>query len=368
MTLDRIRPAEPAEPAEPVVTAAPARDRSSKTSRLRIGLVAVGVTALAVGAVGTAFASPSPSSAIGSTGAAVTTGWAAPANLGDIVDGEAGALDHGRLGGRHGFRDITVRAVEGSNLSLATSDGWTRTVAVTDAMELTKGGQAIELGDIAVGDEIRLRQDVAEDGTVTVTGIVVVVPSVGGIVSDLSSSGFKVTTRDGSIWTITLDGSTRYRYGAGDGTLADIANGDVVLVLGTASGDNALTATTVAVRGDRAAGVVTATTASTIAITTRDGETVTINVDGDTTYRMRGETDASLASVTVGSIIGASGREATDGSLDADVVMIGGGDGAGERGGRGFGRGDRGGFGPGAGFGHSSDDDAPTDGGATDAG
>ena len=46
------------------------------------------------------------------------------------------------------------------------------------------------------------------DGTYTVDRIAVVVPSVRGTVSDVTSSGFKVTTRDGSVWTIAVNGST----------------------------------------------------------------------------------------------------------------------------------------------------------------
>ena len=41
-----------------------------------------------------------------------------------------------------------------------------------------------------------------------------------GTVSELTDTSFKVTTRDGSVWTIETDGSTAYRFGAVDGTRA----------------------------------------------------------------------------------------------------------------------------------------------------
>jgi hypothetical protein len=99
----------------------------------------------------------------------------------------------------------------------------------------------------------------------------------------------------------------------------------VALVQGTKTGDNALTALTVRVKADRAIGTVTAKTANTITITTRDGSSLTVHVDADTTYRVAGAdgTTDTLADVTVGMGIGVSGRDRADGSIDADAVVAG---------------------------------------------
>ena len=67
-----------------------------------------------------------------------------------------------------------------------------------------------------------------------------------------------------------------------------MTNGTTALVQGTKTGDNALTALTVRVKADKAVGAVTAKTADTITITKRDGSSVTIHVDADTTYRVAG--------------------------------------------------------------------------------
>lgn len=314
--------------------------RTPGPSKLRIGAVAGAALALAVGAVATSFAaSPAPSSS-GTTngigGAPALIAIPDPALDGDVE------LDHGRFGGR-GFRDITITAISGTNVTLGTDDGWTRTIAVTDGVELTKGGQAVTLSDLAVGDQIRFSQTRNADGTYTVDALAVVVPSVGGEVSDVSSTGFKVTTRDGSVWTITVDGSTEYDYGTGQGSLADVTNGTNVLVQGTTTGDNALTALTVRVAGDRAVGTVTAKTADTITVEKRDGSTITIHVDADTTFRVAGVDTADLRDVAVDMAIGVSGRARADGSIDADAVI------AGE--GRGFRFGGKGGAFEGPGFG-----------------
>ena len=323
MTLDQpdTEPAMPPEPS-PGTDAVAFSHRTPSPSRMRMAAVGAAAAALVVGVVATSFAaSPSPSTS-GSTnssgnGAAIAPFLAADPGIPGGVE-----LDHGRFGGV-GFRDITIKAISDSNVTLATDDGWTRTIAVTSTVKLTKGGQAIQLSALKVGDQVRFSQTRNADGTYTVDQIAVVVPSVRGTVSDVSSTGFKVTTRDGSVWTIAINGSTKYQYGTGAGTLADVKNGTVTLVQGTKTGDNALTALTIRVAGDKALGTVTAKTANSITITTRDGSTVTVHVAAATTYQVAGKASATLADVTVGSAIGVSGRKQADGSINADAVVSG---------------------------------------------
>ncbi len=296
-------------------------NRTSGPSRLRVAAVAGAAVVLAVGVVATSFAATPAPSTPGSTNDATTGLNAAPFLLDPGLD-EAGDLDLQRFGGK-GFRDITIKAISGSNVTLATDDGWTRTIAVTGSIEMTKGGQEIELSGLAVGDQVRFGQTRNDDGTYTVEAIAVIVPSVRGTVSDVGASGFKVTTRDGSVWTIAVNGSTTYKYGTGAGTLADVTNGTVALVQGNKTGDNALTALSVRVAADRAVGTVTAKTANSITIQKRNGTSLTIHVDGDTTYRVAAKDTAALADVTVDMGIGVSGRARADGSIDADAVVAG---------------------------------------------
>lgn len=361
-----------ADPAPAPTDAVHYSTRSAGPGKLRAGIVAGAAVALAVGAVATSMAAtpaPSATTATTPTVGGGTSGAAgiltAPALVaGPLVDAMDETFDHGRMGGM-GFHDITISAINGSSITLKTDDGWTRTVTVTDPVTLTKGGAEIALSDLAVGDEVRLSQTRNADGTYTVDGIAVVVPSVRGTVSDVGSTGFKVTTRDGSVWTIAVNGATEYRYGTGDGSLSDVTNGTTVVVLGESAGDNALTALTVQVAGDHVAGTVKSKTSDTIVITKRDGTTVTIHVDADTTYQVEGVESADLGDIAVDMTIGVSGRARSDGSIDAGTVAAGtghfgfGGDVDGFGGGFGGGRGGRGGFGPGMGPDHD-DDATPT--------
>jgi uncharacterized protein DUF5666 len=288
-------------------------------SRRRIGLVIGGATLLLVAAAATSLAtSPTPSSSGAPSSGGTQTVPAVPGI------GPAGAPDFGRVG-RPGiaFRDITIASINGNDVLLKTDDGWTRTISVTDSVKLTKGGQPISVADLKVGDQVRFRQTRNDDGTYTVTALAVVVPTIRGTASDITSSGFKVTTRDGSVWTVTVNGSTTYRFGQGTGSLSDVKDGQAVVVAGNTTGDNQMTATTVAVAGDRAVGKVTAKTADTITIKTRDGKSVTIHVSADTTYRVAGVDSAGLGDVSVGMAIGVSGRARSDGSIDAAAVVAG---------------------------------------------
>lgn len=353
-------PAAEAGPAAIAPDAAAFSGRPNNPSRLRVGLVGGAAVALAVGVVATSLAaSPAPSGADANLPAAITPG------LGLGLEDDVEVFDHGRFDGP-GRGDITITAISGSDVTLGTDDGWRRTIAVTDAVDLTRAGQDVALSSLKVGDLVRFRQTRNDDGTYTVTALAVVVPTIRGEVDGVTLSGFKVTTRDGAVWTVTVNGSTSYAFGAGDGTLADVINGETVVVAGDPAGDNALTALSVRVNPDQAAGTVTAKTADTITITKRDGSKLTVHVDADTTYRVRGAaaTTDSLADVTVDMAIGVSGRLRADGSIDADVVLAGTGrgmlrDGDGLGGFGGFGG--RGGF-PGRGGFHGPDgtDDSAT--------
>jgi hypothetical protein len=223
--------------------------------------------------------------------------------------------------GRHGFGQITITAISGSNLSLKTVDGWTRTIAVSGSTTITKGGQEAGIGDLKVGDQIHFRQTRNADGTFTISAIDVVLPRVGGTVAEVTGSGFTLADPDGATWTIATTGSTAYTLGNGAGTAADVKTGVIVVVEGTLGQGNALTATAVHVQPARIAGQVTATSADTITVTRPDGTSATIHVGSGTTYQVPGVATASLSDIAVGMFVAAEGTLRSDGSLSATVVL-----------------------------------------------
>ena len=204
---------------------------------------------VAVGAMAALGASPGPAdpAAAGALSVAAT----------DPVAGDAAA--GGRFGGPgferggHGFGPgaITITAIDGSSLSLKTDDGWTRTIAATSETAVTRAGTTIALGDLEVGDQIRFRQELATDGSYTITAIGVVLPSVGGQVSAIDGSTITLTQPDGTTATVRVSSTTTYAIGDdAEASLAGVTVGMFIVAAGTQAADGSIDAE--AVRGGTA--------------------------------------------------------------------------------------------------------------------
>jgi Domain of unknown function (DUF5666) len=295
---------------------------SERLSRrnLRRAVILVGaILAIVVGAAVTMGASPSTSPA--TLGASAQPG--ASSDPGTPDNRPWKGLGRGDIGGLGRFGLITITSISGSNLSLETEDGWTRTIAITSATAITKDGATIAASDLAVGDEIRFRQSRAGDGTFTITAINVVQPKIGGTVSSVTPDSITVTGRDGLSRTITTSNATTYRLGGAPASRSDVVVGSRIVAAGSAGAGDSFTATTVTIKAARVAGTVTAVTASTITIQQRDGSSLTINVDADTTFGVAGNEAAALGDVTVGMRLIAAGRQNADGSFDATAIRAG---------------------------------------------
>lgn len=224
----------------------------------RSGVVLGAALLFVVGVVAVMGASPSPSAP--STGATPAPAASGDPGTGpkDGDRGPGGMRGFGGLGfggpgfgrGDFGLGGITITAISGSNLSLKTADGWTRTIAITSDTAITRAGKTIPAGDLKVGDRIGLRQDRQTDGSYTITAINVVLPSVGGKVTKVDGSTITVEQRDGTTATIHVDGDTTYRIAGDDSpALSDIKVDDIVTASGTERSDGSLDAEAVAAGG-----------------------------------------------------------------------------------------------------------------------
>jgi len=144
--------------------------------------------------------------------------------------------------GHFGFGAITIASIAGSDLALKTDDGWTRTISVTSTTTITKGGAAIALGDLAVGDEIRFAEEKATDGRYTITAVAVIMPRAGGEVTAIDGQTLTVTQRDGTTATIHVDADTTYQVDGAAGALSDIKVGSFIVAEGTLRADGSLDA------------------------------------------------------------------------------------------------------------------------------
>ena len=235
---------------------------------------------------------------------------------------KATKLDKGNVGKGNsapGRGPITIRSIDGSALSLGTEDGWTRTITVTSATAITKGGQTIAVGDLKVGDEIRFSQTRNADGTYAITAIVVPTPVAGGEVTAVDATTITVKGKAGATRVITVNGSTVYKLGSAAGSKADVKVGVSVTAQGTVSGAT-FTAITVRIQPAEIDGIVTGKTGDSITVKRGNGSTAVIHVTSKTTYEHKGKDAATLADVAVGDRVSAEGTLRPDGSIDATSV------------------------------------------------
>ena len=221
---------------------------------VRAGVLAVAGALMVVGIVAAMSAVPSSASGADPSASPVPAATGAPNSIsvpnqpGPMGDHPTwngfGGIPFGDLG-RAGMRDITITAIDGSDLSLKTEDGWTRTITVTSSTTLTKGGKAIALGDLAVGDHIRFTQQRADDGTYTISRVVVVLPTVVGEVKSVNGDTITVTQPGGTTATIHVGSETTYQIDGSSGSLSDVKVGSIVIAEGTQRSDGSLDAATV---------------------------------------------------------------------------------------------------------------------------
>jgi hypothetical protein len=302
----------------------------AKTRAIRAGIIAGSGLVVALGAAVAMGASPAP----------VPTTGANPGASAQPSPGEHGRPGPGwaftgpgrafggpgpGFGGPVGraFGQIKVTAINGSNVTLQTDDGWTRTITVTGTTTITKGGQAATLSTLAVGDVIVFGETRNADGSYAITRIEIVVPQVAGTVSAVGADTITIKGRDGTSTTIRTTASTTYHLGRSNGSRADIKVGSEIVASGNKAADGSLDATSVTVLQPLVAGTVTAKTADTITISRGNGTSQTIHVSSATTYHVAGTNGGSLADVTVGMRIFVQGSPRSDGSIDAAAIDAG---------------------------------------------
>jgi hypothetical protein len=310
-----------------------------RASAIRAGLVVGSALVVVVGVAVAMGASPAPGSAGAQPSAAAGNPEDGNGNgrgngfghdgfggvFGFGPGGPAGGpeVDKGdRIGGR-GFGPITITAISGTSVSLKTEDGWTRTITVTGDTAITKGGAKAALGDLKVGDTVRLGQKRNADGTWTVTTLAVVLPKTAGTVTAVGSDTITITGRDGTAQTIRTTGGTTYHKGRAVGTRADVTVGSQIVAVGERGTDGSITATSIQVFLPRVAGTVTAVTADSLTIARRDGTTLTIHVGSGTSIGVAGVDDARIADVKTGMVVVVEGSQRADGSLDATALRAG---------------------------------------------
>ena len=169
-------------------------------------------------------------------------------------------------------------------------------------------------------------------------------PAAVGTVKSVGTDTFTLTTRDGTLVTVDVGGSTTYHdHGVTSPTFGDVKAGDHVAVFGTDT-SNTVTATSVGIgdlpgggpagRGGpdgpggpggsppAAVGTVKSVGTDTFTLTTRDGTLVTVDVGGSTTYHDHGVTSPTFGDVKAGDHVAVFGTD-TSNTVTATSVGIG---------------------------------------------
>ncbi len=259
---DSKLPSDPTEPFVPIASiepnaiafAGPVRTSSGRPIAVRAGILAGSAVLVIIGAVAAMGASPAPATGAGPTTAPTSTAAPNATKNPETLEphdppGPFSAFPGfgfrgGDFGG-FGLGGITITAVSGSDISLKTDDGWTRTITVGATTKITKAGATITVGDLAKGDKVRIGEERATDGTYTVTAIVVVLPTVAGQVSAVDGNTVTVTQPGGTKTTIHVTGDTTYQVNGAKGALSDVKVGLFIVAEGTQRSDGSLDAATV---------------------------------------------------------------------------------------------------------------------------
>jgi hypothetical protein len=146
-------------------------------------------------------------------------------------------------------RVATVTGIAGNVLMLTTPDGWGRSIDAT-SIPITRDGATIAVGDVRVGDEVRLRQARSDDGTVRVTRIEVLLTAAIGTVASVGAGAFELTAADGSAVTVRVSDATTWLSGCrATGSLEALQVGATAVVRGIRATDGSIDATHVATLG-----------------------------------------------------------------------------------------------------------------------
>lgn len=223
-------------PPAPVQTAV--AHRAGPALWARVGLLGIAAAALVAAAILLFGSTTTPA---GTLAAGTTSNNSATVESLNGLGGGPG--ERGGFG--HGFGGITITAISGSDLSLATADGWTRTITVDSGTTYSKSGTTMTLADLAVGDEIAFRQTHETDGSWTIDSVAVIPPHAGGQVTAVTGSTITVDQKDGTSVTISVTADTTYQVNGAAASLADIKVGMFLVAEGTENGASSLTATDV---------------------------------------------------------------------------------------------------------------------------
>jgi Cu/Ag efflux protein CusF len=228
-----------------------------------------------------------------------------------------------------------VKSVGTSSLVVHRANGDDVTVQVTSTTTIKKGGSAIKLADIKVGDLVEARGTRVDDHTITAVAINVEDHSVdqkggeaNGVVASVGASSLVVHTEHGTDTTVQVNASTKITKQGKTITLADIKVGDRVEAVGTRVDDHTITAVAINVEdhptdqeGAEAKGVVASVGASSLVVHAEHGADTTVQANASTKITKYDKTIA-FTDIKVGDRVYAEGTRVDDHTILAAKIYV----------------------------------------------
>jgi hypothetical protein len=226
----------------------------------------------------------------------------------------------------------TAPASATGSFTLTTRGGTTWTVDLTGSTTYAERGvTSPTYVDVAVGDEVVVFGTSTGTDTVTAGSVTIMLrPVVRGTVATApasSTGSFTVTAWKNQTWTVDLTGTTAYtERGVSSPNYSDVAAGDEVVVFGTSTATDTVTASSVTimqrpvVQGTVATAPASATGSFTV--TGWNKQTWTVDLSGSTTYLEHGVSTPTYSDVVVGADVVVYGTSAGSGTVDASNVVI----------------------------------------------
>ncbi|MGZ4808107.1 MAG: DUF5666 domain-containing protein [Thermoanaerobaculia bacterium] len=231
----------------------------------------------------------------------------------------------------------TIKAINGSVLTIDTGNGKTVDVSITSTTVIRNGDKVGAVSDLKTGDAVEIVAKRNADGSLEALYIEIQGGGDGsqgdqfveiqGKISSVDASSIKVTTRSGDV-TATIDANTVVKIGGKTATVADLKVGMLVEVKAAKQADTTLLARTInaqnAEQGDPLVvilkGTITAVDASSIKVATKSGD-VTAAIDS-TTLVFNGNRKASVSDLKSGMRVEVGAVRRADGTLLAKVIKV----------------------------------------------
>jgi hypothetical protein len=229
----------------------------------------------------------------------------------------------------------TVKSVSAAELVMTAEHGSDITFVLDASTVVRKGDGTAGIADLAVGQRVHVKANVAADGTKTAVLVTIQREErppepreYEGIVRSVSSGQLVLTVEHGGDTTFVLDASTVVRRGDALAGIGDLAAGQRVHVKANVAGDGTKTAVLVTIQREERPpepreyeGIVSSVSAAQLVLAGRHGESVTFVLDASTVVR-RGDRPATVSDLAAGQRVQVKANVASDGTKTAVRVTI----------------------------------------------